>query len=104
MGATLGIAEDRQAYTLADRGTLLALGRRVGLQVVVEGDRRLLNLYSVLEVPPSGGPRVNAAGGRALAEFLLSPEAQALIGAFGVERYGRPLFVPAAGKREADPR
>lgn len=102
MGATLGIAEDRQAYTLTDRATLLAFGRRVRLQTMVEGDRRLLNLYSVLEVPPGNGPRVNADGGRAFADFVVSPEAQGVVAVLGADRYGRPLFTPAAGKTDED--
>jgi tungstate transport system substrate-binding protein len=102
MGATLGIADDRKAYTLTDRATLLALGRRVVLEVMVEGDRPLLNLYSVMETNPANGPRVNAAGGKAFADFMVSPEAQAVIRTFGAAKYGRPLFVPIAGKTDAD--
>jgi tungstate transport system substrate-binding protein len=48
MGATLGIANDRQAYTISDRATLLAFSRRVTLPIMVEGDRPLLNIYSVM--------------------------------------------------------
>lgn len=102
MGATLGLADDRRAYTLSDRATLLAFGRRLALKLMVEGDRPLLNVYSVLEVNPANGPRVNAAGGKALADFLLSPEAQAVIRTFGADRYGRALFVPVAGKTDED--
>ena len=102
MGATLGLADDRRAYTLSDRATLLAFGRRLALKLMVEGDRALLNVYAVLEVNPANGPRVNAAGGKALADFLLSPEAQAVIRTFGGDRYGRALFVPVAGTREED--
>ncbi|MBI2159068.1 MAG: substrate-binding domain-containing protein [Candidatus Rokubacteria bacterium] len=102
MGATLGLADDRRAYTLSDRATLLALGRRLTLKLMVEGDRALLNVYAVLEVNPANGPRVNAAGGKALADFLLSPEAQAAMRAFGADRYGRALFVPVAGKTDED--
>src|SRR5438046_1160897 len=102
MGATLALADDRQAYTLSDRATYLAFGRRVALKVLVEGDRPLLNVYSVLEVDRANGSRVNAAGGRAFADFLLAPETQAVIRGFGVERFGRPLFVPIAGRPDAD--
>ena len=102
MGATLGLADDRRAYTLSDRATLLAFGRRLALKLMVEGDRSLLNVYAVLEVNPASGPRVNAAGGKALADFLLSAEAQAVIRTFGADRYGRALFVPVAGKTEGD--
>jgi tungstate transport system substrate-binding protein len=102
MGATLGIANDRRGYTLADRGTWLAFGKRISLPILVEKDRPLLNIYSVMEVNPANGPRVNAAGGKAFADFMLSPETQAVIRTFGVDTYGQPLFVPVAGKREED--
>ena len=102
MGATLGIADDRQAYTITDRATLLAFAKRVGLKVMVEGDRPLLNIYSVMEVNPANGPRVNAAAGKAFADFMLSPETQQVIKTFGVDKYGQPLFVPIAGKKDED--
>jgi len=98
MGATLGIADDRAAYTLTDRATALAFARRVKLKTMVEGDRPLLNIYSVMEVNPANGPRVNVAGGKAFADFMLAPETQAVIKTFGVDRYGQALFVPIAGK------
>jgi tungstate transport system substrate-binding protein len=102
MGQTLGIANDRRAYTLTDRGTYLAFQKRVDLPILVEKDRPLLNIYSVMEVNPANGPRVNAAGGRAFAEFMLTPETQAVIRTFGVDKYGQPLFVPIAGKKDDD--
>jgi len=102
MGATLGIADDRKAYTLTDRATLLAFSKRVRLATMVEGDRPLLNVYSVMEVNPANGPRVNAVGGRAFADFMLTPETQAVIKTFGVDKYRQPLFVPIAGKKDED--
>src|SRR5881392_1818463 len=102
MGATLGLADDRRAYTLTDRATRLAFGKRVALRIMVEGDRVLRNIYSVMEVNPANGPRVNTAGGKAFADFMVSPEVQQIIRTFGVDRYGQPLFVPIAGKREGD--
>jgi tungstate transport system substrate-binding protein len=102
MGATLGLADDRKAYTLTDRATLLAFDRRVALKIMVEGDRPLLNVYSVMEVNPANGPKVNTAGGKAFADFMLAPETQAVIKTFGVEKYGQPLFVPIAGKKDED--
>lgn len=102
MGATLGIAQERNAYTITDRGTYLALQKRVTLPILVEGDRALLNIYSVMEVNPANGPRVNAAGGKAFADFMVSPQAQKMIKSFGVEKFGQPLFVPVAGKREEE--
>ena len=102
MGATLALADDRQAYTLSDRGTYLAFGRRVALSILVEGDRALLNVYAVLEVNPANGPRVNTAGGRAFADFMLAPGTQAVIKTFGVASLGQPLFVPIAGRTDSD--
>jgi tungstate transport system substrate-binding protein len=100
MGATLGVANDRQAYTLTDRATMLAFSKRIDLKPMVEGDRLLLNVYSVMEVNPANGPRVNAAGGKAFADFMLAPETQQVIKTFGVDKYGQPLFVPIAGKKD----
>ena len=100
MGATLTIANDRNGYTLTDRATYLAFAKRLQLRPVIDVDRALLNIYSVMEVNPANGPRVNAAGGRAFADFMVSPEAQAVIRTFGVEKYGQPLFVPIAGLKE----
>ena len=102
MGATLGIANERIAYTLADRGTYLALGKRITLSILVEGDKVLLNVYSVIEVNPANGPRVNTIGGKAFADFLVSPQTQAVIKSFGLERFGQAIFVPIAGMREED--
>ena len=102
MGQTLGIANDRRAYTLTDRATYLAFRKRVDLPILVEKDRPLLNIYSVMEVNPANGPRVNVAGGKAFAEFMLAPETQAVIKAFGMDKYGQALFVPIAGKKDED--
>jgi tungstate transport system substrate-binding protein len=102
MGATLGIADDRKAYTLTDRGTYLAFQRRVRLPILLEGDRPLLNLYSVMEVNPANGPKVNTAGGKAFADFMVSADVQRVIKTFGVDKYGQPLFVPVAGTKEED--
>ena len=102
MGQTLGIANDRRAYTITDRGTWLAFQKRIDLPILVEKDKPLLNIYSVMEVNPANGPRVNAAGGKAFADFMVAPETQAAIKTFGVDKFGQPLFVPIAGKTDAD--
>jgi tungstate transport system substrate-binding protein len=99
MGDTLNIANERQGYTLADRGTYLALADRLDLAVLVEGDPALLNVYHAITVNPDNGPRVNAAGGAAFLAFLLEPATQAAIAQFGVDRFGRPLFTACAMNR-----
>jgi tungstate transport system substrate-binding protein len=51
-------------------------------------------------VNPANGPRVNSAGGKAFADFIVAPQTQEVIKTFGVEKFGQPLFVPVAGKKE----
>jgi len=92
MGATLGIASQKQAYTLTDRATFLNLRKTLGLDILLEGDPVLLNLYSSMEVNPAKHPRANHAGARAFSDFLISDEARALIRDFGKERFGQPLY------------
>ena len=67
MGDTLNIANERQAYTISDRGTYLALKDRLDLPILVEGDRVLLNVYHVITLNPDNGPNINTAGGEAFA-------------------------------------
>ena len=100
MGATLRIADQKRAYTVSDRGTYLSTGDSTDLDVLVQGEPRLLNIYHVIDIHSSAGPRVNAAGGRALADWIVSPPAQRMIAAFGRKEFGRPLFVPDAGKTD----
>ena len=96
MGETARIAAEKQAYTLIDRGTCLAMGSRVGLPVLCEGAKDLLNPYHVIVVSPDKHPKVHVRAARRFAEWLVSPQIQKRIGEFGREKYGRPLFVPDA--------
>ena len=102
MGATLQIANQRDAYTISDRGTYLAQGKNLDLVVLLEGDPALLNVYHVMQVNPELFDRVNGEGGRAFVEFMVSEEAQEIIRNFGVEEFGRALFIPDAGRAESD--
>ena len=104
MGATLRIASEKGAYTLTDRGTYLALQDTLNLVILFEGDPRLRNVYHIMRVNPEKWPHVNVEGGRALVAFFLKPETQQRIAAFGVDRFGRPLFYPALEQvREVEP-
>ncbi len=102
MGQTLNVASEKKGYTLADRGTYLALKKNLSLDILAEGDAILLNVYHVLEINPAKFPKVNVAGGKAFADFMVSKEAQDVIKTFGVEKFGSPLFFPDAGKKEED--
>lgn len=98
MGQTLNVTAEKKGYTLADRGTYLALKKDLGLDILVEGDAILLNIYHVIEVNPAKWPKVNVAGGKAFADFMVSKEVQNIIKTFGVDKFGSPLFFPDAGK------
>ncbi len=100
MGQTLNVAAEKKTYTLADRGTYLALKKNLGLDILVEGDGILLNIYHVIEVNPKKWPKVNFAGAKAFADFMVSKQTQAIIKTFGVKKFGSPLFFPDAGKKE----
>jgi tungstate transport system substrate-binding protein len=102
MGQTLSVANEKQAYTLSDRATYLALKQRLDLAILVEGDKGLLNVYHVIEVNPAKWPKVNTAGARAFSDFMVAPETQGVIKAFGVDKFGSSLFFPDAGKKEED--
>jgi tungstate transport system substrate-binding protein len=100
MGQTLNVSAEKKAYTLSDRGTYLALKKNLGLDILNEGDSRLLNVYSVIELDPVKFPKINVEGGKAFADFMLAAKTQAMVGVFGVDKYGSPLFFPDAGKSE----
>jgi tungstate transport system substrate-binding protein len=101
MGQTLNVAAEKKAYTLADRGTYLALKKNLGLDILNEGDAVLLNVYSVIQVNPAKFRKINAEGAKAFADFMVAPDTQKIIGKFGVDKYGSPLFFPDAGKSES---
>jgi len=102
MGATLIIASEKSAYTLTDRATYLANKTNLQLDVLVEGDNSLLNVYHIITVNPDKWPKVNYDGALAFLKFMIAPSAQEVIGQFGVEKYGQPLFYPDADKTDAD--
>src|SRR5215831_8746352 len=104
MGQTLIIADQRQAYTIADRATWLAYTGKVQLPIMVERDAVLLNVYHVMPVNPAKFPGVaiNAAGGKAFADFMVANDTQNVIADFGKDKFNQSLFVPDAGKSEAD--
>ena len=102
MGQTLSVSSEKQTYTLADRGTYLAMKKRLSLGILVEGDSNLLNIYHVIDVNPAKWPKVNAEGARAFAEFMVSKQTQEVISTFGVDKFGSPLFFPDAGKKEEE--
>jgi len=102
MGQTLNVAAEKKGYTITDRATYLALKKNLKLDILVEGDAVLLNIYHVIEVNPAKWPKVNAKGGKAFADFMVAKETQDIIRTFGVDKFGAPLFFPDAGKKVED--
>jgi tungstate transport system substrate-binding protein len=98
MGQVLGMADQKRAYTLSDRATFLAQGKRQDLVVVFEGDPLLRNRYHVIVVSPEEHPGVKVGEARRFADFLLSGEARSAISKFGIDRFGEALFVPGAAR------
>lgn len=97
MGATLTVADEQQAYTVSDRGTYLArLPEGLGLELLVQGDERLLNPYGVIAVNPELHPNVNADLAEKFIEWLISPETQAMIDGFQIN--GQQLFFATASQ------
>lgn len=101
MGQTLNVAAEKKGYSLTDRATFLALKKNLGLVILSEGDNKLLNIYHVIELNPVKSHKINASGGKAFADFMISKKTQEAIGRFGLEKFGAPLFFPDAVKNPA---
>jgi tungstate transport system substrate-binding protein len=102
MGASLTVASEKQAYILTDRATFLANKDKLQLEILLEGNNALLNVYHVITVNPDKWPAVNYEGAMAFAKFITDPATQAVIAEFGLEKFGQPLFYPDADKTDAD--
>ena len=100
MGQTLNVANEKDGYLLADRGTYLSQKKNLKLSLLKEGDPILLNIYHVIGVNPTKWPKVNVAGAKAFSDFMVSAEVQGIIKTYGVDKYGGALFFPDAGKPE----
>jgi tungstate transport system substrate-binding protein len=98
MGKTLTFAEEKQGYTLTDRGTYLKYryGRKQGLDLVLlcQGDPRLHNPYGIIPINPKRFPHVKFQWADRLARWLVSPKAQALIAGYQIQ--GQQAFFPDA--------
>ncbi|MFC1824703.1 substrate-binding domain-containing protein [Thermodesulfobacteriota bacterium] len=98
MGKTLTYAEEKQAYTLTDRGTYLKykFGRKAGfdLEILCDGDPGLYNPYGVIPVNPKKYPHVKVDLAETLAKWLISTKAQALIANYRIQ--GQQAFYPDA--------
>jgi tungstate transport system substrate-binding protein len=94
MGAVLKIADEKQAYTLSDRGTQIAYADKMSLKVVFGGDEALFNPYHVMAVNPDKHPHVKYELATKYIEFVTGEEGQAVIKGF--RKRGQQLFYPDA--------
>ena len=102
MGQSLSMAGDKKGYILTDRATFLAQKKNISLEILVEGDTKLLNIYHVMDVNPDKFSKVNKAGAKAFNDFLLDQETQNLIAAYGKDKFGQALFFADGGKSDQD--
>jgi tungstate transport system substrate-binding protein len=100
MGATLNVASGMDAYALTDRGTWLNFGNRGRLEILVEGDDRLKNPYSVILVNPARHPHVRAAAGQRFIDWLISAAGQERIASYRIGE--EQVFFPDATGRGAE--
>ena len=99
MGAALTIANEKQAYALTDRGSYLSRTLNdLDLDVLMEGDPTMVNIYSILPITPDKPHDLNYGGAIAFINWITSAETQARIGDFGVKEFGRPLYYPSANQ------
>lgn len=94
MGAVITMTNDMLGYTLADRGTYIAMKDSIDLTVVFEGDPALFNPYGIIAVNPELHDHVNYDGAMALVNWIVSAEGQKLIESF--TKGGDQLFYPDA--------
>ena len=92
MGATLIMADQKQAYVLTDRGTYVTFKAKISLVPLVVASKDLMNPYGIMIVNPQKHPRINAKLAGAFVDFIISPEAQQIIRNYKIE--GEQLFYP----------
>ncbi len=102
MGQTLTITSDKAGYTLTDRATFLSMQKNLKLDILLQGESALLNIYHVMQVNPDKFPKVNKDGAKAFVSFMIDSETQKVIGDFGKDKFGQSLFFPDAGKKMED--
>jgi len=103
MGDTLILANEQEGYTLSDEGTYLSFADRLDLVPVVAEGAELLNRYSAIAVNPEEHPGVNAEGAAEFIDWLTTNETKQMIGEFGAEEFGKPLFTPLYSPECAEP-
>ncbi|MGF7117593.1 substrate-binding domain-containing protein [Methanobacterium oryzae] len=96
MGDTLILANERNAYTISDSGTFLAFTKdgKISLVPIITTGSDLLNIYTAMPINPDRHPQTNIEGANNFVNFLISPEGQQIIGNYGNQQYGQPLFTP----------
>ena len=94
MGETLQMASEKGAYTFTDEGTYLSYKNNLKLVPIISKGASLLNIYSVMTVYNAKQPVEKIQMANNFVNFLITPQTQADIGNFGVDKYGKALFTP----------
>jgi tungstate transport system substrate-binding protein len=95
---TINIASERGGYTLTDRGTYIKYESskkgNPSLVILAEGEKMLLNQYSLIAINSKKCGNVNTSASGKLIDWMKSKKAQDLIGKFRL--LNKPLFTPNA--------
>jgi len=102
MGKVIQMANELNAYTLADRGTWIAYSNKTQLKIAYQGDKVLFNPYGIIAVNPTRYPDINHTGAQALIDWITSNDGQKLIAKFNIA--GFQLFTPSATKTAGIPK
>ena len=98
MAEVLRIAHERGAYTLTDRGTFMKHKKSLDLELLLTGEPKIPNQYSVMAIDPKKYPKTNIAGAQRFVDWVVSPEGQTHIANFRVD--GQQIFFPNGVSRK----
>lgn len=98
MGAVLTMASEMKAYTLTDKATYLTMKDKLDLDIVIDATPDLLNQYTIIQVDPKKHSTVNTEASDSFVKWITSDKVLKLIGEYGKDKYGEPLFIVNYGK------
>lgn len=95
MEDSIAFANNNEAYMLADRLTFLKIKDAIEMEIMIEGDPFLKNLYSMVRVTPVTDEKNGGDASDKLIQYMLLENTQEKLLKFGVEKYGEAIFFNA---------
>lgn len=93
MGATLNIASEKKGYSLTDIATFLHMQDKLNLEIKVNSDESLKNIYSVITINPNKNDKINYKNAKIFMNWITSDKTKKLISTFGIKDYNKQLFI-----------